>query len=55
MPICLQSTNQMIVPICLRFTDQPIDELYVQPLLPPNAYTVLLPKSNNYCADMPAT
>ena len=35
-------------------TTQPIDKLYVQPLLPPDARTVLLPKSNNCCTDTPA-
>ena len=41
--------------MCLRSTDRPIDELYVQPLSPPDARTVLLPESNNYRAYTPAT
>ena len=35
-------------------TDRPIGKLYVQPLSPPNARTVLLPESNNCCTDTPA-
>jgi hypothetical protein len=35
-------------------TDRSIDELYVQPLSPPDARTVLLPESDNCCADTPA-
>ena len=38
----------------LRSNDQSIDELYVQPLSPPDARTVLLPESDNCCADTPA-
>ena len=34
----------MIVPMCLRSTDRPINELYIQLLSPPNARTVLLPE-----------
>ena len=41
--------------MCLRSTDRPIDELYVQPLSPPDARTVLLPESDYCRADMPAT
>ena len=44
----------LIAPIRLRSTDRPIDELYVQPLSPPDARTVLLPESDNCCADTPA-
>ena len=33
---------------------QPIDELYIQPLLPPDARTILLLKSNNCRAYTPA-
>ena len=42
------------MPMCLRSTDQPIDELYVQPLSPPDARTVLQPESDNCRAYMPA-
>ena len=45
----------MIVLICLRSTDRLIDKLYVQPLSPPDARTVLLPESDNCRACMPAT
>ena len=41
--------------MCLRSTDRPIDELYVQPLSPPDARTVLLPESDNCRARTPAT
>ena len=41
--------------MCLRSTDRQIDELYVQPLSPPDARTVLLPESDNCRADTPAT
>ena len=55
-PIRQRSTNEtMIVLICLRSTDRPIDELYVQPLSPPDARTVLLPESDNCRACTPAT
>ena len=47
--------NWTIVPMCLWSTDWPIDELYIQPLSPPNARTVLLPESDNCCTNMPAT
>ena len=50
----LSRPNQTIVLICLQFTDQLIDKLYIQPLSPPDARTVLLPESNNYCAYTPA-
>ena len=40
--------------MCLRSTDRPIDELYVQPLSPPDARTVLLPESDNCRAYTPA-
>ena len=43
-----------LVPICMRSNDQSIDELYVQLLSPPDARTVLLPKSDNCCANTPA-
>ena len=43
-----------VAPIRLRSNDQSIDELYVQPLSPPDARTVLLPESDNCCADTPA-
>ena len=43
------------MPICIQSTDRPIDELYVQPLSPPDARTVLLPESDNYRAYTPAT
>ena len=39
--------------MCLQSTDRLIDKLYIQSLSPPNARTVLLPKSNNYRADTP--
>ena len=39
----------------LQSTDRPIDKLYVQPLSPPDARTVLLPVSNNCRACTPAT
>ena len=45
----------LIAPIRLRSTDRPIDELYVQPLPPPDARTVLLPESDNCRAYTPAT
>src|SRR6266700_3233761 len=67
-PICIRSTNHptrhradaptiliTVVPICLRSTDRLIDELYVRPLSPPDACTVLLPESDNCCANTPAT
>ena len=41
--------------MCLRSTDRSIDELYVQPLSPPDARTVLLPESDNCRACTPAT
>ena len=44
----------MIVPIRLQSTNQLIDKLYIQLLSLPNARTVLLPKSNNCRAYMPA-
>ena len=53
MPLRLQP-EQPIVPMCLRSTDRPIDELYVQPLSPPDARTVLLPESDNCYAYTPA-
>ena len=64
-PICMRSINQPIMPIRLRSTDRPIDELYIRPLLLPDARTVLLPnqtmtvlrlQSNrpNDCANTPA-
>ena len=40
--------------MCLRSTDRPIEELYVQPLSPPDARTVLLPESDNCRAYTPA-
>ena len=40
--------------MCLRSTDRLIDELYVQPLSPPDARTVLLPESDNCRAYTPA-
>ena len=46
--------RQEFVLICLRSTDRPIDELYVQPLSLPDARTVLLPKSDNCRACTPA-
>jgi hypothetical protein len=46
--------RQEFVPMCLRSTDRPIDELYVQPLSPPDARTVLLPESDNCRAYTPA-
>ena len=46
--------EQPIVPMCLRSTDQPIDELYIQPLSPPDARTVLLPESDNCRTYTPA-
>jgi hypothetical protein len=52
--ICMRSINQTIAPVRLRSTDRPIDELYVQPLSPPDARTVLLPESDNCRADTPA-
>ena len=56
MPIRQRSTNETtIILICLQSTDRLIDELYIQPLLPPDARTVLLPKSNNCRAYTPAT
>jgi hypothetical protein len=42
------------MPMCLQSTDRPIDELYVQPLSPPDARTVLLPESDNCRAYTPA-
>ena len=45
----------LIAPMCLRSTDRLIDELYVQPLSPPDARTVLLPESDNCRAYTPAT
>ena len=52
-PLRLQP-EQPIVPMYLQSTDQPIDELYIQPLSPPDACTVLLPESNNCRACTPA-
>ena len=46
--------RQEFVPMCLRSTDRPIDELYVQPLSLPDACTVLLPESDNCRAYTPA-
>ena len=46
--------EQPIVPMCLQSTDRPIDELYVQPLSPPDARTVLLPESDNCRTSMRA-
>ena len=40
--------------MCLQSTDRPIDELYVQPLSPPDARTVLLPESDKCRAYTPA-
>ena len=40
--------------MCLRSTDRPIDELYIQPLSPPDARIVLLPESDNCRAYTPA-
>ena len=48
-------TDRTIAPMCLRSNDQSIDELYVQPLSPPDASTVLLPESGNCRAYTPAT
>ena len=45
----------LIAPIRLRSTDRPIDELYVQPLSPPDARTVLLPESDNCRTYTPMT
>ena len=53
-PLRLQP-EQPIAPIRLRSTDRLIDELYVQPLSPPDARTVLLPESDNCRARMPVT
>ena len=50
----MQSIDQPIVPIRLQSTNRLIDELYIQPLLPPDARTILLPKSDNCRADTPA-
>ena len=50
----MRSIDQPIVPIRLRSTDRLIDELYVQPLSPPDARTVLLPESDNCRARTPA-
>ena len=55
MHIHLQSTDRIIVPIRLRSTDRPIDKLYIQPLSPPDAHTVLLPESDNCRVNMPTT
>ena len=52
--ICMRSIDQPIVPIRLRSTDRPIDEVYVQPLSPPDARTALLPESDNCRANTPA-
>ena len=52
--ICMRSIDQPIVPMCLRSTDRLIDELYVQPLSPPDARTVLLPESDNCRTYTPA-
>ena len=41
------------MPICIRYIDRPIDELYIQPLSPPDARTVLLPESDNCRAYTP--
>ena len=41
--------------IRLRSTNRPIDKLYIQPLSPPDARTVLLPESDNCHAYTPAT
>jgi len=41
--------------IHLQSTDRLIDELYIQLLSPPNACTILLPKSNNCRVYTPAT
>ena len=49
----LLSTQTIIVPICMRYIDQPIAPIRL--LSPPNARTVLLPKSNNCRAYTPAT
>ena len=49
----LSRPDRTIVPICLRSTDRPIDKLYIQLLLLPDACTVLLPKSNNCRAYTP--
>ena len=55
MPIRIQSTtDQLIVPIRIQSTNRPIDEFYVQPLSPPDARTVLLPKSDNCRTYTPA-
>ena len=40
--------------MCLQSTDRLIDELYIQPLLLPDARTVLLPESDNCRAYTPA-
>ena len=50
----LSRPNQPIVPMCLRSTDRPIDKLYIQPLSPPDARTVLLPESDNCRTYTPA-
>ena len=42
------------MPMCLRSTNRPIDELYIQPLSPPDARTILLPESDNCRACTPA-
>ena len=51
----LSRPDRTIVLMCLRSTDRPIDELYIQPLSPPDARTVLLPESDNCRAYTPAT
>ena len=41
--------------ICIQYINRPIDELYIQPLSPPDARTVLLPESDNCHTYTPAT
>ena len=55
MPAIYEPERTTIVPVRLRSTDRPIDELCVRPLSPPDACTVLLPESDNCRANTPAT
>ena len=51
MPIRLRSTDRMTVLMYLQSTDRPIDELYIQPLLLPDARTIVFfrcPHYDNY-------
>ena len=49
----LLPTQIIIVPLCMRYIDQPI--VLIRLLLPPDARTVLLPESDNCCACTPVT